>query len=33
MPDIRTTSNPNDSASQHFMFIESVISFGGIFRI
>lgn len=33
MPDIRTTSNSNESASQHFMFIQSVISFGGIFRI
>ncbi len=33
MPDIKTTRNSNDSASQHFMFIESVISFGAIFRI
>ncbi|MCX7548193.1 hypothetical protein OS188_09525 [Xanthomarina sp. F1114] len=33
MPDIRTTRNPNDRASQHFMFIESVISFGAIFKV
>jgi hypothetical protein len=33
MPDIRTTSNTNDSASQHFFFLQRVIAFGGIFRI
>jgi len=33
MPDIRTTSNSNDSASQHFFYLQRVISFGGIFRI
>ncbi len=33
MPDIRTTSNPSDTASQQFMFIQTVISFGAIFRI
>ncbi len=33
MPDIRTTDNPNESASQHFLFFQKVISFGGIFRV
>ncbi|WMI65938.1 hypothetical protein RBH94_01985 [Aestuariibaculum sp. YM273] len=33
MPDIRTTSNTAESASQHFMFIQNVISIGGMFRI
>ncbi|MFD2824106.1 hypothetical protein ACFS5M_10515 [Lacinutrix iliipiscaria] len=33
MPDIRTTSNSNESASQHFFYLQRVISFGGIFRI
>lgn len=33
MPDIRTTSNVNESASQHFFFLQKVISVGGIFRI
>ena len=33
MPDIRTTSNVNESASQHFFFLQKVISAGGIFRI
>lgn len=33
MGDIRTTSNSHDSASQHFMFFQSVISIGGIFLI
>ncbi|MEO8932727.1 MAG: hypothetical protein ABI295_00345 [Xanthomarina sp.] len=33
MPDIRTTHNKKDRASQHFMFIETVISVGGIFKI
>lgn len=33
MPDIRTTSNTNESASQHFWFLERVISFGTIFRV
>ena len=33
MNDIRTTSNTNESASQHFLFLERVISIGGIFRI
>ncbi len=31
MPDIRTTAITNDTASQHFMFLERVVSFGGIF--
>ena len=33
MPDIRTTHNPNDRASQHFFFGETILSIGGIFRI
>ncbi|WP_194765849.1 hypothetical protein [Tamlana sp. I1] len=33
MPDIRTTSNTAESASQHFFYIQRVIAFGGIFRI
>lgn len=33
MPDIRTTAVTNDTASQHFMFFERVVSFGGIFNI
>lgn len=33
MPDIKTTKNKNDSASQDFWFFQRVISFGGIFRI
>ncbi|NCP50902.1 MAG: hypothetical protein GW839_01755 [Flavobacteriales bacterium] len=33
MPDIRTTSNSSESASQHFFYLQRIISFGGIFRI
>ncbi len=33
MPDIRTTFDPADRASQHFMFLEKTIAFGGIFRL
>ena len=33
MPDIRTTAITNDTASQHFMFLERVVSFGGIFNL
>ena len=33
MNDIRTTSNANDYAQQHFYFFQRVISFGGIFRL
>ena len=33
MPDIRTTSNTAESASQHFLYLQRVIAFGGIFRI
>jgi len=33
MPDIRTTNNSAESASQHFFYLQRVISFGGIFRI
>lgn len=33
MPDIRTTESSSDSASQHFMFFQRIIAFGGIFRI
>jgi hypothetical protein len=33
MPDIRTTASTSDSASQDFLFAETIIAFGGIFRI
>lgn len=33
MPDIRITYDHTEKASQHFMFIESIISFGLIFRV
>jgi len=33
MPDIRTTSNTNEKASQHFWYLQRVISVGGRFRI
>ena len=33
MPDIRTTKSSSDSASQHFFFGETLITFGGIFRV
>ncbi|MBA4155486.1 hypothetical protein [Flavobacterium sp.] len=33
MNDIRTTSDSRDRASQDFWFMETVIAFGGIFRI
>ncbi len=33
MPDIRTTASTSDSASQEFFFAETIIAFGGIFRI
>ena len=33
MPDIRTTSNTAESASQHFFYLQRIISIGGIFRI
>ncbi len=33
MPDIRTTASSSDSASQHFFYIQRVVSFGGVFRI
>ncbi|CDF80241.1 conserved hypothetical protein [Formosa agariphila KMM 3901] len=33
MPDIRTTMNPSDRASQHFFFGEAKLSIGGIFRL
>ncbi|MDD7885348.1 hypothetical protein [Flavivirga sp. 57AJ16] len=33
MPDIRTTSNTTESASQHFLYLQRVISIGGIFKI
>ena len=33
LPDIRTTSNSAENASQHFFYLQRVISFGGIFRI
>jgi hypothetical protein len=33
MPDIRTTNDPADRASQHFTFTQRIIVFGGIFKI
>jgi len=33
MHDIRTTKSTNDSASQHFMFFQRIITVGGIFRV
>jgi len=33
MPDIRTTNSSAESASQHFFYLQRVISVGGIFRI
>ena len=33
MPDIRTTSNTAESASQHFTYLQRIIAFGGIFNI
>lgn len=33
MGDIRTTGSRSDSASQHFLFAESIFSLGGIFRV
>ncbi|WP_298239178.1 hypothetical protein [uncultured Algibacter sp.] len=33
MPDIRTTSNTDESASQHFFYLQRVISLGGVFII
>lgn len=33
LPDIRTTDNANESASQHFLYLQRIISVGGKFRI
>lgn len=33
MDDIRTTNDPADSASQHFLFLQRIIAFGGIFKL
>ena len=33
MPDIRTTASSSDSASQEFFFGETILAFGGIFKI
>jgi hypothetical protein len=33
MPNIKTTSESSDKASQQFMFLETVVAFGGVFRI
>ncbi|MWW26617.1 hypothetical protein [Algibacter lectus] len=33
MPNIRTTPDPADRASQHFTYLQRIVSFGGIFRI
>jgi hypothetical protein len=33
MQDIRTSWDPADRASQHFLFFQRIIAFGGIFKI
>lgn len=33
MPDIRTTQNTEDRASQHFVYLQRLIAFGGIFKL
>lgn len=33
LPDIRTTNNSAESASQHFFYLQRIISVGGVFRI
>lgn len=33
MPNIRTTSNTAESASQHFTYLQRIIAFGGVFNI
>ncbi|GAA4238239.1 membrane protein [Postechiella marina] len=33
MNDIRTTNNSTDKASQHFMYLQRVVAFGGKFRL
>ncbi|MGC4042093.1 MAG: hypothetical protein QM710_15220 [Flavobacterium sp.] len=33
MDDIRTTSSPSDKASQHFLFLQRIVAFGGIFKL
>lgn len=33
MSDIRTTNDAADTASQHFYFLQRIISFGGIFKV
>jgi hypothetical protein len=33
MNNIRTTNDPADSASQHFLFLQRIIAFGGIFSL
>ena len=33
MPNIRTTQSSSDSAHQDFFFLETIVSFGGIFRL
>lgn len=33
MNDIRTTALSDDTASQHFLFLQRIIAFGGIFRL
>ena len=33
MPDIRTTNDPADRASQEFFFFQRIIAFGGIFKV
>ena len=33
MNDIRTTDSSSDKASQHFLFLQRIIAFGGIFKV
>lgn len=33
MPDIKTTVSADDSASQHFLFLQRIISFGWFFKV
>ena len=33
MADIRTTNSSSDKASQHFLFLQRIVAFGGIFSI
>ncbi len=33
MPDVRTTYDGNDRASQHFLFLQRILAVGGVFRL